>query len=248
MQNKRKVFLGINIDLLTMEETLKKIDKIIKEKVPTQHVVVNVAKIVNAQKDFELNKVINSCKLINIDGMGVVWGAKAMGFAVPERVTGIDLMVHLIEHCAKNKYKPFFFGAEEEVVSKIVAIYKEKHPTLKVAGYLNGYFPPEREGFIVEQIKKSNADVLFVAISSPQKELFLNKYLEEMQIPFVMGVGGSFDVIAGKTKRAPIWMQKCGLEWFFRVIQEPKRLWKRYFITNSEYLSLLIQEKFRQLA
>jgi N-acetylglucosaminyldiphosphoundecaprenol N-acetyl-beta-D-mannosaminyltransferase len=239
-------FFGINLDIITAEETLSRISKFIDTKQITQHVVVNVAKLVYAQKDNELKDIINSCPLINVDGAGVVLGAKLLGINIPERVTGIDLMHNLIEYSAKKGYRIYFFGAQEEIVKKVVDIYSEKYPELIVAGYRNGYYSAEDEENIVSDIKNSKADILFVAMGSPKKEVFLSKYSEKMEVPFTMGVGGSFDVVAGKVKRAPAWMQAVHSEWIFRLVQEPKRMWKRYAVTNAEFAVMLVKEFFNQ--
>lgn len=239
---KRIKFFGVNLDIITMEETLSRISEFIKNRDCVQHVVVNVAKLVYAQKDENLREIINSCPLINVDGAGVVLGAKFLGIDIPERVAGIDLMQKLIEYSAQKGYKVYFFGAEEDIVKKVVDIYQEKYPELIIAGYRNGYYTENEEEAIVENIKNSNADILFVAMGSPKKEIFLSKYNKQLEVPFTMGVGGSFDVVAGKVKRAPLWMQKMNSEWLYRLIQEPKRMWKRYFITNSLFLGMLLRE------
>lgn len=240
----RAAFFGVNIDLYTMEETLAKISEIIKAKQCIQHVVINVAKLIYAQKDDELKRIINSCGIVNVDGAGIVLGARLLGINVPERVTGIDLMQRLVEYSAKNGYRIYFLGAEEDVLNKIIDIYRQKYPELNIAGYRNGYFSEEEEENIVQEVKNSGADILFVAMGSPKKEIFLNKYIDKMQVPFVMGVGGSLDVVAGKVKRAPEWVQKLNSEWLFRLVQEPKRLWKRYLTTNSIYAAMLLREFF----
>lgn len=240
--NKRIKFFGIYLDIITMDETIEQISKIINNREIVQHVVVNVAKLVYAQKDEKLKNIINSCRLINVDGAGIILGAKLLGINIPERVAGIDLMEKLIEYSSKNSYKIYFFGAKEEVISKVVEIYQKKYPDIKIAGYRNGYYSEQEEELIVKDIKESKADILFVAMGSPKKEMFLNKYVEEMQVPFVMGVGGSFDVVAGKTKRAPALMQKFGFEWLYRLFQEPGRMWKRYLYTNIEFLFLILKE------
>lgn len=244
--NNRISFFGVNLDILTMSETLKKISEFIESKQITQHVVVNVAKLVYAQKDKELRDIINTCPLINVDGAGVILGAKFLGVDIPERVAGIDLMDKLIEYSAQKGYKPYFFGAQEEIVKKVVDIYQEKYPQLQIAGYRNGYYNEAEESELVENIKNSKADILFVAMGSPKKELFLSKYSKVMEVPFTMGVGGSFDVVAGKVKRAPLWIQKLHSEWLYRLIQEPRRMWKRYFVTNLIFARMLIKELVKQ--
>ena len=236
-------FFGTHIDPLTMKETLQRITEIIDKRETTQHVVINVAKLVMLQDNRELRDVINSCSLINADGAGIVWGARFLGHSIPERVAGIDLMQELVDLAAQKGYRVYFLGAMKDVVKQAIEAFAVRQSFLQVAGYHDGYFSKEEESEIVEQIKNSNADILFVGIPSPKKELFLNKYLKEMNVPFVMGVGGSFDVVAGRMRRAPLWMQKSGLEWFYRFLQEPARMWKRYLVTNLRYLGMLIKTK-----
>lgn len=236
--------LGIPVDTLTMKETIEVIDVNIQQSILTHHVVVNAAKLVHAQKDSELRQSIIDCNIINPDGKSVVWASRFLGTPLPERVAGIDLMINLVEQAYIKKYKIFLFGAKEDVVKEVVDIYKNKYGDSVIAGYRNGYYKKDEEYAIAEQIGNSGAQMLFVAITSPKKEIFLNKYKDIIKIPFIMGVGGSFDVISGKTKRAPIWMQRAGLEWFFRVMQEPRRLWKRYLVTNTVFIYLIVKEKF----
>ncbi len=228
-----------NIDALTMDETLYQIDEIIQNRKATQHVVINVAKMVMIQQDKQLRDIVNSCGLINADGQGIVWGAKLLGLNIPERVTGIDLMMKLVKHSVEKGYKIYLLGARDEVVKMVVTVWRSRYPDLQIAGYRNGYFIEAEEEGIVSTIRNSKADILLVAMSSPKKEIFLNKYLDSFGVPFVMGVGGSFDVVAGRVKRAPLWMQKVGLEWFFRFLNEPNRMWKRYLVTNMVFLWMI---------
>lgn len=235
--------LNANIDNLNMQETLAKIEETIQKNEQLHHVVVNAGKIVAMQKDLQLRHSVNQSDLINADGQAVVWASKVLGKPLKERVAGIDLMVNLVALAFKNKYKIFFFGAKEEVVKKVVDRYSNQFSPDIIAGYRNGYFKKEEEQFIAKEIGKSGANILFVAISSPTKENFLFENKELLQkVNFVMGVGGSFDVVAGKVKRAPLWMQKVGLEWFYRFAQEPKRMWKRYLIGNSRFVGLVFKE------
>ena len=138
-------------------------------------------------------------------------------------------------------------GATEEVVSKVVDIYRGQYSEDIIAGYRNGYFDKDQELQISKEIAASGANILFVAITSPKKEIFLNTYKEELQeVNFIMGVGGSFDVISGKVRRAPLWMQNSGLEWFFRVLQEPKRMWKRYLVGNTKFIFLVLKSLIKE--
>ena len=247
MRSFKRIWLfNCPIDVLTMQETLQIIDSAIKEGKHIHHTVVNAAKIVKMQEDKELYESVISADIINADGMAVVWASRLLGKPLPERVTGIDLMQELIKLAYKRGYKIFFFGAREEVVKKVVEKYSKEYSTDIIAGYRNGYYSKEEEPLIAKQIAESGANILFVAISSPKKEKFLYKYKDVLKkVNFIMGVGGSFDVIAGKVKRAPKWMQKCGLEWFYRFLQEPKRMWKRYLIGNAKFIILVLKEFYK---
>ena len=229
-----------------MKETLSKVEAAIDTQSQLHHVVVNAGKIVQMQKDMQLRESVNNSDIINADGQAVVWAAKYLNKPLKERVAGIDLMQNLVELSFQKNYKIFFLGAEESVVSKTVDHYTEKFSSDIIAGYRNGYFKAEEEDQVIQDIVSSGANMLFVAITSPKKENFLYKYKSELKsLNFIMGVGGSFDVIAGKTKRAPLWMQNIGLEWFYRFLQEPKRMWKRYLVGNSKFILLVLKEKIR---
>lgn len=241
-------FLGAPMDSLSMSDSVAHIeDKLIKGDF-LQHVVVNVAKLVHMQTDKLLSDSVKACDMINIDGMGVVLGARFCGHKVIERVAGVDLFHELLAMSAKRDFPVFLLGATEEVVAKTADKVQALYPQLTLAGFHHGYFFGNKEGedeeAIVKMIKDSGAKLLFVAITSPKKENFINKWQDKLGVDFVMGVGGTFDVVAGKVKRAPVWMQNYGLEWLYRIIQEPSRMWKRYLITNSKFASLLVKERF----
>lgn len=237
-------FLGIPIDALTMSETIHLIDESIQQNKRINHVVINAGKVVSMQKDSQLHKSVVTCDIINADGQSIIWASRFLGQNIPERVAGIDLMQHLVNLAYKKDYKCFFLGAKEEVVKKVVDIYTTQYGPSIIAGYSNGYFSKEKEPEIARQIADSGAQILFVAITSPRKENFMYEYREVLSgVNFTMGVGGSFDVVAGLTKRAPIWMQKTGLEWFYRLAQEPKRMWRRYLIGNTKFILTVLNEK-----
>ena len=239
-------FLGCPMDVASMDDTVETIRSAITAGQFTQHVVVNVAKLVNMRDDPQLKESVHSCDIINIDGMGVVLGARFLGHSVPERVAGVDLFHELLKMSKTNQFSVFLLGAKDEVVSQATSNVLALHPGLKVAGYHHGYFWDD-EAALVEKIRASGAQLLFVAITSPKKENFINRWRDQLGVDFVMGVGGTFDVVAGKVKRAPRWMQQYGLEWLYRVIQEPGRMWKRYLTTNLKFALLLIKEKWKRL-
>ena len=236
---------NIPVDALTMQETIQLIDQAIVDQTPIHHVAINAAKLVNAQKDAELKNSIVSCDIISADGQAIIWAANFLNNPLPERVAGIDLMQNLVKLAYEKKYRIFFLGAKEEVVKEVVSVYSRIYNKEIIAGYRNGYFTREEEKGIATQIADADTNILFVAMSSPRKEIFLNSYKNIIKTPFIMGVGGSFDVVAGLVKRAPLWMQKSGMEGFYRFIQEPRRMWKRYLIGNIEFIYLILREKVR---
>ncbi len=225
-----------------MDETVNFIKDRIQANQFTQHVVVNVAKLVHMQNDAQLRESVEACDIINIDGMGVVLGARFLGHDVAERVAGVDLFYNLIAMSEQESFSVYLLGATDDVVTETAKRLQAQHPKLKLAGFHHGYFWDDEES-VVNAIKASGAKLLFVAITSPKKENFINKWQDRLGVDFVMGVGGTFDVVAGKVNRAPLWMQRYGLEWFYRIIQEPRRMWKRYLVTNSKFAWYLLREK-----
>lgn len=245
MSHSKINFMTIPVNALTMQQTVDIIGKSIQDGKSLNHVVINAGKVVAMQTNKELYNSVVNCDIINADGQSIVWAANYLGQPLPERVAGIDLMLNLVEYAHQNDLKCFFFGAKEEVVSQVVKTFSEQYSPNLIVGYRNGYYTTEEEKDIAQQIANSNANFLFVAITSPKKEIFLDKYKEILApIGFTMGVGGSFDVVAGITKRAPKWMQNVGLEWFYRLIQEPRRMWRRYIIGNYKFVKIV--RKYKQ--
>lgn len=240
---KRYRILNTYVNALSIDETVDEVERIVERGKPTQHVVINASKVNLMQGDSALAEIVNSCPLINADGASIVWAAKKLGVPLTERVTGIDLFLRLVELAQAKGYGIYLFGAKEEVVKRVKDIFESKYPGIRVCGWRNGYFDEADEKEIVADMAASGADMMFVAFSSPKKEYWVKRHLDEIGIPFVMGVGGSFDVVAGVTDRAPKWMQDHGLEWFYRFIQEPGRLWKRYVIGNLKFVVLTYKYK-----
>ena len=239
-------FLGIPVDSHSMEETIERIDQAIRSDEHISHVVINAGKVVSMMKDKALFESVLACDIINADGQSIVWASRFLGKKLPGRVAGIDLMQELVKLSAKRGYKCFFLGAKEEVVKKVVERYTAEFGSEIIAGYRNGYFKEEEEHDVARQIADSGAQLLFVAITSPKKEKFLYKYEDMLRaVNFTMGVGGTFDIIAGITKRAPKWVQNMGMEWFVRLTQEPGRMWKRYLVGNTAFIYLVLRERIR---
>ena len=236
---------GLPLDALTMDETVERVAELVESGRPHQHVVLNAAKVVLCEDDEEMRDIVSDCALVNADGQAVVWAARLLGHEVPERVAGIDLMEAVLERSASAEWPVYFLGATDEVVNKVVEIEAERHTGLKVAGHRNGFWSAEEEDAVVAEIAASGAKVLLVAVPTPRKERFLARHMNTLGVPFQMGVGGSFDVVAGVVTRAPRWMQKAGLEWTWRLLHEPRRMFRRYLVGNSRFLWLTCREWWR---
>ena len=238
--------LGTRIHALRMSELIALCDVCIRQRRPLHLGVVNAAKLVRMSSDDGLNEAVIDSDLVLADGMSVVWAARFLGRPLPERCAGIDIMLALMELAARNRYRVFCLGATGAVLDQAVTEMRRLFPRIDIAGHHDGYFGPDDEPEVVRQIEASGADMLFVAITSPKKEQFMARWADRLTVPIRHGVGGSFDVLAGKVRRAPRWMQRIGMEWFYRVAQEPGRLWRRYFVTNPVFAWMVLQEFFRR--
>jgi N-acetylglucosaminyldiphosphoundecaprenol N-acetyl-beta-D-mannosaminyltransferase len=234
--------LGVAIDRLDMDATVHRCAEIIESGGPAQHVAVNVAKIVKVRDDPRLRAIVEGCDLVSVDGQPVVWASRLLGDPLPERVTGIDLMFRLLGLAEERGYRVFVLGAKQDVLETAVARLAERYPRLAIAGFHHGYFADEESGPVREIVRAAEPHILLVAMSSPRKEYWLADHAAELGVPFSMGVGGSIDVVAGLTRRAPAFMQRHGLEWFYRFVQEPRRLGPRYLRTNARFGGLLVRE------
>ena len=237
----RIYFMGIPIDRVRWPEAIHLAAEAMRKRRRLQIGDVNVSKLIDMQHDPELLRCTEESDLVCIDGMGVLWACQLLGAPAGDRIAGIDLMSRVIEICEREGFRPYFLGASETVVSDLVKKLRKMYPELKVAGWRNGYFDPKDEATIVAEIRASSPDCLFVGISSPIKERFLNRHRDALGAPLLMGVGGSFDVFSGHIRRAPPFLQKIGLEWLFRLTQEPRRLSRRYFVSNFAFLKLLLR-------
>jgi N-acetylglucosaminyldiphosphoundecaprenol N-acetyl-beta-D-mannosaminyltransferase len=235
---------GIEVDDLTESEAVARIDELLADGQPHYMSVVNAAKVVAANRDDFLRRVLSEADLVTADGMSVVWASRLLGQPLRERVTGIDLFERLIAHAAERGLRVYFLGARDEAARGVVERFTRRHPNLLVAGYRNGYFNAEESGEIVEQIRGSAADLLFVAMGSPAQERWIASNLARSGVRFALGVGGSFDHLSGQARRAPLWMQRAGIEWLHRLMREPRRLWRRYLIGNALFIWLVARQAF----
>jgi N-acetylglucosaminyldiphosphoundecaprenol N-acetyl-beta-D-mannosaminyltransferase len=237
----------IPIKAMTMDQVLGLIEQAISSASPLQIGVVNAAKVVNMYRNPSLGADVLSSDVIFADGASVVWASHILGTPLPERVAGIDLMMGMLERGQKKGYRVYLLGATEEVNQTVANRIKADYPGVIVAGRRNGYFTADDEEAIANDIAQTSPDILLVAITSPKKEQFLARWSDRIKVPICHGVGGSFDVYAGKVKRAPLSWQRCGMEWLYRLLQEPGRMWKRYLVTNSLFCWLIIRELGRKV-
>ena len=235
--------LGVPIDSLSMEAMVARAAHAIDTRGRLLVGVVNAAKLVNMHRQPKLGEAVRVADVILADGMGVVWAARFLGRPLPERVPGIDLMIRLLELADRQHYRVFCLGATQEVLDDVLAQIRRDYPGAVVAGAHHGYFGAEDEPALAERIKASQTDMLFAAMSSPKKEEFLARWSPELGVPLCHGVGGAFDVMAGKVRRAPALWQRMGLEWLYRVLQEPRRLWKRYLVTNTLFGWMVLRQR-----
>jgi N-acetylglucosaminyldiphosphoundecaprenol N-acetyl-beta-D-mannosaminyltransferase len=227
---------------LRMEEVLERVDQAISTGSRLRIGVVNAAKVVKMARDPLLRDDVMSSDLVLADGAAVVWAGRVLGRPLPERVAGIDLMTEILRRGEDRGYRVFCLGATADVLDKALARIAAEHPGVQVVGSHHGYFSDEEESDVAGQIDAARPDVLFVGMTSPRKERFLARWGDRLSVRVWHGVGGSLDILAGKVKRAPVMWQRLGLEWLFRVLQEPRRLWKRYLVTNALFCSMVLGE------
>ena len=235
---------GVAVPPLTMAETVEACCGLVASGRGGQHVSLNAGKVVLMQDDPILAEIVRQASLVSADGMSVVWAARLLGHALPERIAGIDLMERLLGEAAARRWPVYFLGATEQVLGSFGSVVRARHPGLRIAGARNGYFTDDRA--VAREIGLSGARLLFVAMPSPRKEHFVAAGHELMPAVLAVGVGGSFDVWAGLRRRAPAWMQSAGVEWLFRLVQEPRRMWRRYLVGNTRFLALVAREALRR--
>ena len=216
--------LDVPVVPYTMDEAVTKLTQDTLRQKRNFVVTANAEIIMMAQDDKEYKTLLSeTADLVLPDGAGTVWAGNYLGYTIPERVAGYDLYLRLLEEAAKNNIPVYFFGGKPGIAEEAAEEGKRRWPGLKMAGCRNGYFSAEEEPEIIEDINRSGAVMLFAALGAPKQEKWLAKYRDQLKPCLLMGIGGSFDVLAGKVQRAPKWMQDAKLEWFFRLVKQPSR-------------------------
>lgn len=237
---------GVPVAAMTMAGALSLVDEAVSSRRRLQIGVVNAAKLVNMRRNHELRADVLSSDVVFADGMAVVWASRLLARPVPERIAGIDLMLGMLKRGTEAEYRVYCLGASPEVLDRVVHRIELDYPGVKLVGKHHGYFTETEESGVAADIAAARPDILFIAMTSPKKERFLSKWSPQLAVPVCHGVGGSFDVVAGQVQRAPASWQRLGLEWLYRVRQEPTRLWKRYLTTNSAFVMMVVSALARQ--
>lgn len=232
-------FAGIKVDNITISEAVAKAEEFVASGQPHMIVTPNPEMIVAAQNDAELRNIINSADLRVPDGISMVVVSKILGNPLKERVTGIDLMLKLIEISAQKRYKVFLLGGEPGTAEEAARKLKATHPLLDIVGNHHGYFSDDSSA--ISKIKSARPDILFIGLGAGRQERWLNRHLKELNVPVGMVIGGSLDVISGRKKRAPEWIRNLYIEWLYRLFTEPQR-WKRQ-LALPKFLWLMFQPK-----
>lgn len=236
-ETERVELLGLPFDPATMEEAIERCMEWCEgERAPHVVITANAAILCMMKRDPSLASSCRDGDLIVADGISVVWALRAAGTPVPERVTGVDLMANLLEAGGPRGLRVYFLGAKAEVVAELARQCGERYPGLVVAGFRDGYFSPADHEAIIEEIRAAAPHLLFVGMQSPFKERWCAQHRERLGVPVIIGVGGSFDVHAGYVRRAPRLFRAVGMEWSWRLMMEPRRMWKRYLTTNTEFV------------
>jgi N-acetylglucosaminyldiphosphoundecaprenol N-acetyl-beta-D-mannosaminyltransferase len=244
----RRHVLGIPMDAYTISQAVAQCTEAMERGDYLSIGVVNAAKMVAMRRDIQLQQAVTRCHMILADGQSVIWASRMLHAPLPERVAGIDLFLALLAEAAQRGNRVYFLGARPEVLAQMLDEVRRRFPPLIVAGARDGYFQADEEPEVAAEIQRSGAELLFLGMSSPKKELFVSRWGATTGACVVHGVGGSFDVVAGVTKRAPVWCQKHGLEWLYRAQQEPLRLGRRYLTTNAAFILMVARQLLRSRA
>lgn len=242
----RRQLFGLQVDAVTLEDVVRLAESAVQSRRRLLVGVVNAAKIVHLRSDALLRESMLACDVVLADGQSVVWASRLLGQPLPERVAGIDLFEHLLASADRERGSVYLLGATPEVLAAVEEQIGIRWPGVRLVGSHDGYFDTGATREVAADIAASGADMLFIGMTSPKKEIFLATHGGALGVPVLHGVGGSFDVLGGFTQRAPERWQRWGLEWLYRVMQEPRRLWKRYLVTNAAFVILLVRERIRR--
>jgi N-acetylglucosaminyldiphosphoundecaprenol N-acetyl-beta-D-mannosaminyltransferase len=243
--------LGVEVSAINMKMALHTIEDWIARREPHYVCVTGVHGVMESQRDEEVRRIHNAAGLVTPDGMPLVWLSRLMGFSHVERVYGPDLMLTMCARSMTQGYRHFFYGGAPGVAEKLVLRLRARFPGLQVVGTYSPPFRPltsEEDAAVVQHINAAQPDVVWVGIGTPKQDYWMKEHVGWLSAPVLIGVGAAFDFHAGVKRQAPRWMQRSGLEWLFRLMTEPRRLWRRYLINNSGFLCLMLLQGLGQLS
>lgn len=245
MTSKRELLFGLYVDAVRMDDVIDHCHNAIMARRRLLLGVLNAAKVVTLRKDKLLRDAILDCDLVLADGQSVVWASRLLRRPLPERIAGVDIFERLLKLADEQSLSVALLGATPDVLAKVEHVVRRKFPRVQIAYRHHGFYTASEVSQIACDIALSRADMLFLGMTSPKKEIFLASYGRHLDVPVLHGVGGAFDIMAGITRRAPAGWQKAGMEWAYRLLQEPQRLWWRYFTTNLGFIRLTLTEMLR---
>lgn len=249
MQAQRVDILGVSISAINLEMALEAIEGWIERREPHYVCVTNVHAVMESQRDESLRRIHNQAGLVTPDGMPLVWLSRLKGYCHVDRVYGPDLMLALCERSVARGYRHFFYGGAEGVPERLAEVLRKRFPGLQVAGTYSPPFrplTPEEDDRIVRMLNEANPDIIWVGLGMPKQERWMAERRARLTAPVLIGVGAAFDFLTGRKPQAPRWMQRAGLEWFFRLLTEPRRLWWRYLYHNPRFVALVMLQLMRE--
>ncbi len=245
----RLKILETEIDAVTMAEAIAIFEHFIREKRPSLVFPVNVDVCMKIQRDRELRALFHAAELVLVDGTPMMWAARLLGVPLPDRVSGSDLVPQFCQVAAERGYRIFLLGGGPGIAEGAQRWLEARNPSLRIVGTYAPPFGFEKDGYenarIISMVRRAKPDVLFTAFGASKQERWLTRFREDLAVPVSMSVGSTFDYLAGRLKRAPTWMQRAGLEWMFRLAQEPRRLWRRYLVDNPPFVYYVLRQRFR---
>lgn len=244
MQNEINL-LGIPLANITMDAGVRLVHDLIERGRPTQVSFVNADCVNLAYQDEKYQEILTRSELNLIDGVGLRIAGRTLGSPVVDNLCGTDLFPRLCAAMQGGERGIYLLGARRGVAERVAAWIDSRYPGCQVSGYHDGYFSPEDEPGVIDDIAQSGAGLLLVAFGAPRQEKWIHRNLHRLNVPVAMGVGGLFDFYSGRIPRAPLWMRRLGLEWCYRLLQEPRRMWRRYLIGNVVFLNRVFRARFR---
>ncbi len=229
---------GVRVHAVSMDEAVRHILRFVEEGAPRQVVTADSSMVVMAQTDSHLRDIINRADLVTPDSIGILWACRRHHIAMPERVSGVDIVIRLARLSAQKGLRLFLLGAQPGVAEEAVKRLQTTYPGVQIVGYHHGYFSPESEPEVIETIRQARPDVLCVAMGIPKQEKWIERYRHELGVPVSIGVGGTLDVLSGRVQRAPLWMQRMGMEWLWRVGHNPRKIGKVMLLPRFAWMVL----------